>query len=337
MAFFGLIGNYSKPGPGVSKEEEEKSTLAKYFIVYGRRYTKFMQLNLIFLLPLIAALALMVGLFILPVQHMAMTVPLVNNWQITVDLWLTHVMTIPLFLLAPFWGGLMVVSRRMASEEYCFIWSEYWKGVKDNFKQFLANGIITYVFFAVTSLSAMYYNALTAESWLYAVLLTIVLCLSLVFVFAQYYVNMLIVSVNQPLKHIYKNALLLAILGLWRNLLLTVLLAVLLVGSVFALLFNMLSGLILIVIMIFFLFSFMSYTLSFICYPVVKKYVHQPYLDSIAPKPEKEETEEEFLEKMRLQAEKEDEQPKYIYVNGRLIKNEEYVEKEDDIVFTDRT
>ena len=59
MGFLGLFGNYDKPGPGVNKDEPPKAAPVRFFEILFRKFTKLVQLNLIFIIPTLVALALM--------------------------------------------------------------------------------------------------------------------------------------------------------------------------------------------------------------------------------------------------------------------------------------
>lgn len=329
MAFFGLFGNYSKPGPGVNKEEEDRSPFSKFFVVYYRRLSKFMQLNLIFMIPFFIAIIAAVGIFILPVQRWMLTIS-VSAGTYELNTWGLYAMSIPFFLLSPFWGGVMVVARRMAKEEYSFIWSEYWKGVKENFKQFLANGIITYFVYLLSSFSLVYYNTRVYDSWLFVVPIALIITMLILFLSAQFYVSLLIVSVELTLKQIYKNSLIFSFMGLKKNLICLAAFIVPLAIVAFCLLFNWIAVMIGCVIIFLWLFSFLAYANCFICYPVIVKYIVDPMRN---PNEEGEKTEsimkdESFEDSLASIAKKADEQaleeaPKYVYVNGKLIRSDE--------------
>ena len=62
FGFFGF-GNYSRPGPGVSKDEPKKPAYIRYFQLMGRKFGKLMQLNLLFLVPVAVVVFLMGCLF----------------------------------------------------------------------------------------------------------------------------------------------------------------------------------------------------------------------------------------------------------------------------------
>lgn len=334
MPFLGF-GNYAKPGPGVSKDEEEKSVWLKFFIVFKRRLSKFVQLNLIFLIPVLLVSALIFGVAIMPGMRYMLVMQ-----GLQINLWNLYVMPLPLILLSPFWGGLMVVTRRLANEEYAFIWSEYWRGVKENWKQFLANGIFVYVMFFLLSFSFIYYSGKVSESFLYYIPYGMIILVSVLLLFSQYYIPVMIVSVNLKMRYIYKNALIFALMGLGRNLLMT------LVVGIFVALIGIFMWMHPILILIGFLllilamFAFIAYTDAYLMYPLVKQYIIDPFenKDIIKKSPETQPAQADFSYlRDELDSAEDENAPKYVYVNGKLVKLEDGEGEEDEQIFTDRT
>lgn len=278
MALFGFLGNYSKPGPGVSKDEDEdKSDWAKFFIVFFRNLSKITKLNLIFLLPLSITVILMFFLYIAPGVRIS---------YLDYQLWEMYVMTIPLIFLNPFWGGVVVVARRIAKREYVFVWHEYWKGVASNWKQFLANGFLVYFVYVLTSFAYIYYSNSLSESWLYFIPYGLLFLFVIIFITLQYYVSLLIVSLELPLKAIYKNAFIFSVLGIVRNIIFSVLMIIL---GVYILFFSIYNGVIIIIslaILFLYLFSFIAYSNAYIQFPVIYKYVIAPTIETSDDKEE---------------------------------------------------
>ena len=69
MGLFGF-GNYDKPGPGVSKDEPPKAAPIRFFEILARKFSKLVQLNLIFMIPTIAVFILMVALYLVPTHFL---------------------------------------------------------------------------------------------------------------------------------------------------------------------------------------------------------------------------------------------------------------------------
>lgn len=202
MSGFSLFGGYQKPGPGVSKDAPQKPPVQRFFEVLFRKFFELVKLNLLFLVPfaVVAILSYLVGL----VTGQAF-------------LW-----NLPFVLLSPFLAGLTFVTRNYAREEHAFIASDFKDAVLLNWKQFSIHGIICYVLVSlITFCIRFYYTLAASQGTLFMVLFGVSIAVFLVFIFMQYYIPLMIVTFDLSLKQIYKNAFIFAIVGLWRNILLT--------------------------------------------------------------------------------------------------------------------
>jgi len=334
LAFLGIFGNYNKPGPGVNKDDPPKAAPVRFFEILLRKFGPMVQLNLIFLIPFAVILALMVLIYLAP-THFMLQLP-VGDSYIQLDAWAMYAMPFPLVLLSPFTAGLTFVTRNYAREEHAFVWSDFWENVKGNWKYFLLNGFIVYVVYVVLSFSAIYYYNGTTRSWFFYIPFWLCLVLALFFLFAQYYLPVMFVTFDLKFRQAYRNAFILAMAGVGRNFLITLILG----GLLYLLYVIPLNGLVvflLIALLIFLLFSLVSFFINFTVYPVVDKYLIKPYEQRLqeeknGPAPEKEEVEEEDPETARFFAppeadEDEDDDDKMVYVNGRLIKKSELKER----------
>ena len=164
MGLFSI--NYNKPGPGVSKDAPVKKPFFRFWEVYFRKFFDLIKVNLLFAIPtaVIVVLSFMFGIFISSV-----------NPNLSFLGWL------PMIFLSPFVAGLTFVCRNYAREEHAFILSDFWDAVKNNWKQFLANGIICYIFYVLMSISIPFYSAqLSSNSLLY---IPFVVCCIISFLF----------------------------------------------------------------------------------------------------------------------------------------------------------
>lgn len=330
MALFGLIGNYDKPGPGVSKDEPKKAAPVRFFEILWRKLSKIVQLNLIFMIPFLVVVALMVGVFVLPVTHFVFPTNLLG----ALDLYVLYVVPAPLILLAPFTSGLAYVTRNFAREEHAFVWSDFWDAVKENWKASLLNGVFVYFAYVVLSFSIFFYSNQADGNWLFMVPLAVCCILAVMILFAQYYIPVMIVTFDLKLRHIYRNAFIFAILGLFRNLLITLILAAMIVAVLFC------PGnwlMIPMILLVLFVFALISYLTSFVTYSIIDSYLIQPYykkeVEANASKVQITEGETLSFEADELDDGDED-APKYVYVNGRLI--DRNLLKEES-VFSDET
>lgn len=261
----GFLSNYyNKPGPGVAKGAPKPNRFVLFWQIFGRHFSDLVKVNLIFMIPT-AVLGVLCGL-------------LWSRGNLNLMLAL-----LPLILLSPFMGGLTYATRNYAREEHVFIWHDFMKHTKENWKKFLINGVIVYIVVILAVTAIQFYSKNQNVLGPVLSVLALAICLGLLFIFVcmQFYVPMQIVTFDMSLKQIYKNGVIFAILGLWRNLLLVVILGIelgcmglmLYLGAYLPLLFFLV-----LIITIFFLFSFVAYLVNFTVYPILDKHMIQPAL-----------------------------------------------------------
>ena len=332
FGFFGF-GNFSRPGPGVSKDEPKKPAYIRYFQLMGRKFGKLIQLNLLFLIPFLIIVFVMGCLYFFAPVRPALQIPITENILLRLNLWDMYVVPVPLILLSPFTAGLTYVTRNFAREEHAFVFSDYKDAIKNNWKPFLLNGIFLYLAYVVITFAISYYYNETIVSWFYLLPFAVCFLVTVLLMFCQYYVPLMIITFDLPLRKIYRNALIFSIAGLWRNLLITVIFAFVL----FLMLSAFASVLFLIVICLFlalFVFSFISYTANFIVYPLVEKLMIKPFYEKQnESKTDGEEAKKLEEDEQNLEESEKDKKPEYVYVNGRLMKR---ADLEEEQVFEDK-
>jgi len=260
----GLISNhYTKEGPGVPDEEEQRSAFVRFWQYFGRRFTSLIKLNLLFVIPVAAAITL---LFVFST--------VINNEV------LRNLMAFaPFILVAPFVAGLTYVTRNYARRDHAFIFSDFKDAVKENWKPFLIDGFICYVMFFVISIAMNYYGGQIANNKLFYVPYILCILLTFIFVSSHFYIPVMIVTFDLKLRQIYKNALLFTVIGLWRNIFLFVLLAAGVYGVSYLLTIleiNLWVLLIVILLAIFILFSFVAFLINFTVYPLIDRLLIHP-------------------------------------------------------------
>lgn len=255
-----LFGNYNKPGPGVRKDAPAQKAVPRFFSIFTRKFFDLVKLNLLFCIPVVAVAALVFALNMV-----------IRN--LLVDF-------IPVILLFPFIGGLTYVTRNYAREEHAFILWDFKDAVKNNWKAFLIDGVLVYVVSMVLSVSIPYYISTSHQNFFMSFAAGICILIAVLFLFSQYYVPVMIVTFDLKIGQILKNSFIFSIVGLWRNLLLTVMLGIL--AFLIFIAFNFSVPLMVVVIVLFLfvllLFSFCSLLINFTVYPLVDKMMIQPYL-----------------------------------------------------------
>lgn len=312
--------DYNRPGRGVEKDEQV-SPAAKFFLVFFRRLSKFITLNLTFLIPLTVVILMIAGLLVAPVRRLALEIHLPSN-ILQLSLWDLYVVPLPLVLLAPFHTGVMVVTKRLANEEYAFIWSEYWQGVKDNWKQGLLNGILCYLAYVIFSFSLVYYFNTMSDGALNFIPLAFSILLLIVFVLAELYIPVLMVSVDLKFIPLVKNAIIFGIMNFFKNLLtlgmLLVVCAVLWCTQMTGL--SLMIGLFFIISLF---FSVTAYITTYMAYPMINDYIIKPYKKkeeaSTAAHVQQNTSDFEY-EQDELD---DDDGPEYVFYNGKMVHRDE--------------
>lgn len=261
MGLFSI--NYNKPGPGVSKDAPVKKPFFRFWEEYFRKFFDLIKLNMLFAIPTAVTIVLVFafGFFISGINQSP-----------------SFLGYLPFVLLSPFVAGLTFVCRNYAREEHAFILSDFWDAVKNNWKQFLVNGLICYVFYMLMSVAISFYSTQVQQNSLLYVPLVVCLVLAFLFICAQFYIPVMIITFDLSLSKIYKNALIFAIIGLWRNLMLIAIIGVFILAAViFFLVLPPLAIMVLLVLLIFWAFGFFGFLVNFAVYPLLVKYIIKPY------------------------------------------------------------
>lgn len=256
-----LFGNYNKPGPGIRKDAPAQKAVPRFFSIFGRKFFDLVKLNLLFCIPVIVVTALVFA-FNLVVQNLLF------------DL-------LPVILLFPFIGGLTFVTRNYAREEHAFVLWDFKDAVKNNWKLFLLDGVLVYFVSVILSISIPYYISAAGKNWFTSVAAAICTLIGLFFLFSQYYVPVMIVTFDLKFSQILKNSLIFAVIGLWRNLLVTALLGILafFIFVAFHYAVPILVVVLVLCLFIFLLFSYCAFLINFTVYPLIDRMMVQPYLN----------------------------------------------------------
>lgn len=199
MGFLGF-GNYAKPGKGVRKDAPKKKRFFQFFEIVGRKFFNLIKLNLLFLLYCLPA-------FVTPF--------FVNRMDQSV-LWVLP--CIPLCItIGPAMAAMTKICRYYTEEKPVFLWSDFFEAFKSNFKQAWPVGIINILLIILMSYSFIFYFGKSTENWAYLIPLGLVLMVGLIAIFANYYIYLMLVSVNLKLTQMIKNSVLLAFVGMKTN------------------------------------------------------------------------------------------------------------------------
>ncbi len=157
------------------------------------------------------------------------------------------------------------ISRLMCDEHLVFVWTDFLKAFKRNFKISIIPGLIVGAISVLTYMFISFYIN-NSSDMMVMVLSILYFCGVTVFYMMQPYVFVMLVTVDLPLSVIYNNAIRLTMAKLFRNLLCFIITAGVLILS--ALYFP-----ITIIPAALFVFSSLIYLNTYSAWKIVKKYV----------------------------------------------------------------
>lgn len=190
---------------------------------------------------------------------------------------LTALFCIPVVTIGPAIAGMTRVLRNYRLEKNAFIFHDFWKGFSGNLKQSVPIGLLD-ILFAVSAYAALQvYPAMykSSGSIIYIILCVISISFALTLLMMNFYIFPMIVATDLSLANIIKNSFFLTCVGLKKNII-TLLIAVfivLLLGVMIVL--HPLS----VIIIPIWPISFLGFLIMFNSYPLIQKYVIDPYYE----------------------------------------------------------
>lgn len=188
-------------------EKLSGNPLVRFFDVYFKQFHKIIFVNLLFFVCSLPAIIIEFLLYKLLGEINAVTL----------------LLYIP--LISPFCGGLILVSKKLANGEQIKIVSEFFNAVRKNILPLLAEGVLLFLALAVEYFALVTYYYMAHTNPMYWVAFALSILLGIFILFCLYTIPLMTVTVELKLKDIYKNAALLTVGAIKRNLSATVVLA----------------------------------------------------------------------------------------------------------------
>ena len=292
----------------IDKNEDRTPNIKYYFKSIWRKFSKIVSINLMMLflvIPIIisvfAYLILMPRIFVFtdtlfPALHGIGAISsspvvdtLINITGISVEVTTVTagvgsiiIVACALFLMITFgWQNLAAtyLCRELYRGRSVFVFSDYFYAIKKNLKQGFLLGLMDFIISAVLVFDFVYFY--NQPSQLYTDLMFWGICgLSILYIWMRFYMYLMLVTFDLPIKKVIKNSLIFTALGFKRNLVSS--LWILLVGGL-----NIALGIALIstgfiipiVLPFFYLLGFSLFTTVYAAYPVLDKYMIAPYYD----------------------------------------------------------
>lgn len=255
----GLFYNYENSGVGIAKNGPKKKPFFKFWEQFISKFWKIIYVNILFFIFSGLILA-MIG-FTLAGQTG-------NSYFL--------LLAVPVIIgFGPATAASMQVMRKFTLEKPTFVFDEFKTAYKSNFLRALPVGIFDVVFFSLFVYGATFYVGMLENSGNtgnYVLVIISTAIASYVFM-ANFYVYLEIVSLTLPLGKIIRNALLLTIMGIKVNII-NFLVSLAFIAAIF-LLFPF-STIVLPILP----FGWLMFLYAFNCYPVIQKYIVNPYYEA---------------------------------------------------------
>lgn len=297
--------NPMRDGKGVDKGEDLTPNLKRFFKLLGRKFWKLVSLNLMMLvqiIPIGICIFLALGGPKVSTQYSVLYAPLLGAQTalpttegmtlFTSAAGLLH--EIPIFNSWAYWvmGAMVIfhivtfgwqtvgstyILRNLVRGDGVFLISDYFYAIRRNWKQGLVMGIIDTAVIGMLVFDFMFFWG-QPSSGLNNFMYVMIIALALIYFIMRFYTYLMLVTFDMKIIKIFKNALIFVALGIKRNVMALLGMAVLAgVAVALILLFGSLLPA-LIILPFLYLLSFCGFMATFAAYPVIQKYMIDPVL-----------------------------------------------------------
>ena len=317
---FNIFNIMYRDGKGVEKGTElkvlEKPGIANFFKLLGRRFSVITSVNLLYvfgnfpLFFLIFALsgytshstvapgtgvysALKGSLYFAEGGSAALNSPVVASLNgifgkqaiVSAPTALTWVLigvsALFLFTSGPVNVGCTYILRNLVRGEPLFIWKDFWYAIKRNVKQGIIYGAVDTVICLLMAYNLLWFRVNSGASSMMSFMYFLTFAMICLYFFMRMYIYPMLITFDLSIFKMFKNALLFSILGIKRNLMCLVGVALVLVINVAVYFAVMPLGIILPIVITIGLCRYISVYCAF---PIIKKYMIDPYYREIKEK-----------------------------------------------------
>lgn len=284
--------------------EDTTPTLKYFFKLLWRKAAKLLTLNLMMVfqvLPLVVAVlvyffgattptvehavyAPLLGTYIaggspaagtlLSVFGQQLNVPVLTPWRIAVIVTMIVITVLT-------WGwqnvGAAYNLRSMVRGDSTFIWSDYFYAVRRNLKQGFLFGLIDLLIIFVLAYDIFYFYPLSV-SFGYGLMYGLVVALGIIYLVMRFYIYPMMITFDLSIFKLFKNALLFTLLGLKRNVLAVIGIALVVILNLVSIIWGLGIGLsVTIILPFFYVLVLIGFISMYAAYPNIKRYMIDPY------------------------------------------------------------
>jgi len=261
--FFGFF-DYSKPGPGVNKDEPQKAPFFLFFELFFRKFWNLIKLNIMYFIFNIPALVWMIFWFVYFIDKSFDSDPL-NDLLFKFFIGAIFIL-IPTVTVGPAQCGFTYILRNYARQEHAFLWWDFKENAKKNMKESLIITLIDWVIYVIMLVNFRFYSLSNGD-----IVMTIAngffIIAFIVYMMMHMYIYPMLVTFKLSVKQVYKNALLFALMKFIPNLGILLICAVI-VFATFSI--GSILGILLLCVITYSLIGFIT---NFYVYPQLKKYM----------------------------------------------------------------
>ena len=219
--------NYSKPGRGISADEPEKRSFFRYWEILKDKFSKILGLNIIYVLLSLPFIAIIFLLIPINYDWLKNLVPQIDEASISA-IYVLLKLLLSLVIFSVFGSG--PVSAVYAYISRCFtnrvpVWviADGKDAFKSNFKQsmILVMLDIVIIFLALTAITFYTSNYIQTQNTLMGIASVVVMVGFVIYAWMHYYIYQLMVTFQLKLRHIFKDAFILTICSLPKNIIFT--------------------------------------------------------------------------------------------------------------------
>ena len=219
--------NYSKPGRGISADEPEKRSFFRYWEILKDKFSKILGLNIIYVLLSLPFIAIIFLLIPINYDWLKNLVPQIDEASISA-IYVLLKLLLSLVIFSVFGSG--PVSAVYAYISRCFtnrvpVWviADGKDAFKSNFKQsmMLVMLDIVIIFLALTAITFYTSNYIQTQNTLMGIASVVVMVGFVIYAWMHYYIYQLMVTFQLKLRHIFKDAFILTICSLPKNIIFT--------------------------------------------------------------------------------------------------------------------
>ena len=270
-----IITKDSRPGKGIDKNEPEKRRFFLFFELFFSKISKLILLNFIYFVTL---LPLIMGIY-----YSVLVNPLIENaagilkyppFIFTPTKVGTILLVVSIFITGPATAGFTYVIRNMQRREHSWVLSDFFEHAKKNYLQGIITSAVDMVCCIVLYVALAFYlyimpvDAPELGTALPMMGAMFVVAISIVFIWAHFYLYTMMVTFKLDYGKLFKNSLIFAIAKLPLNILISIILGIIIVPVVWSVVTtSLIAGLLFPVILL----SLAGFIIIFSTYPSIDK------------------------------------------------------------------